>query len=47
MLNLFLEVKNDDIIYVVFSKTSGGWEEPDADNLVPFGDNISEDHGAP
>jgi hypothetical protein len=39
----YTEVKNDDIVYYVFSKNSGGWEEVEVENLVQFG----EDPGAP
>ena len=34
------EVRNDDVLYMVFPKETGsGWEELQADTLVPFGDD--------
>ena len=39
------EVKNDDIIYMVFAKPGGAWEDLQVDAMVPFGDD--EEHGAP
>ena len=34
------EIKNDDIVYMVFVKETGsGFEEIAVDNLVPFGDD--------
>ena len=40
------EIKNDDVIYMVFQKegAGGGWEDLQVDTLVPFGDD-SGDHG--
>lgn len=36
------EIKNDDIVYMVFTKESGGgWEDIQADDLQPFGNNES------
>eukprot|EP01038_Epipyxis_sp_PR26KG_P016722 gene16722-22876_t len=36
------EVVNDEVIYFVFAKeTGGGWEEVNADTLTPFGDDAS------
>jgi hypothetical protein len=36
------EVHTDDMIYMVFAKeTGGGWEEPQADTLTPFGDDAA------
>lgn len=33
------EIKNDDVIYMVFMKEgAGGWEELQVDQLLPFGD---------
>ena len=32
------EVKNDDIVYFVTSKPSGGWEEIEVETLLPFGE---------
>ena len=35
-----MEIKNDDVVYMVFIKESGGgWEELQVDNLQPFGNN--------
>ena len=40
------EIKNDDVIYMVFAKEgTGGWEELQVDTLVPFGDEGGGDHG--
>ena len=40
------EIKNDDVIYMVFAKEgTGGWEELQVDTLLPFGED-SGDHGA-
>ena len=37
------EVKNDDVLYMVFAKeTGGGWEELQADTLVAFGDEADQ-----
>ena len=33
------EIKNDDVVYMVFTKeTGGGWEELHVDTLVAFGE---------
>lgn len=32
------EIKNDDIIYYVFTKDSGGWEDINCEQLVPLPD---------
>lgn len=37
------EVKNDDILYFIFAKESGGWEDLQVDTLTRFGDEGSED----
>ena len=35
------EIKNDDVLYLVFAKGSG-WEELQVDVLAPFGDDGGE-----
>lgn len=37
------EVKNDDVLYLVFAKSSGGWEELQVDVLAPFGEEVAEE----
>jgi len=38
------EIKNDDVIYMVFARETGtGWEELQVDALVPFGEESSDD----
>jgi hypothetical protein len=37
------EVKNDDVLYFIFAKESGGWEDLQVDSLTRFGDEGSED----
>jgi hypothetical protein len=36
------EVKNDDVLYLVFAKGAGGWEELQVDVLVPFVEEVAE-----
>jgi hypothetical protein len=37
------EIRNDDIVYMVFQKeVGGGWEEIQADTLVSFGDDQTQ-----
>ena len=31
------EIKSDDVVYMMFTKDNGGWEELSADTLVSFG----------
>lgn len=41
------EIKNDDIVYMVFMKeTGGGWEELQVDTISPFGDDSSQMSGS-
>eukprot|EP01041_Mallomonas_annulata_P000706 gene706-1358_t len=38
------EIKNDDVIYMVFLKESGtGWEDLQVDSFLPFGEENSEE----
>mmetsp|Transcript_35579 Transcript_35579/g.36274 ORF Transcript_35579/g.36274 Transcript_35579/m.36274 type:complete len:107 (+) Transcript_35579:136-456(+) len=38
------EIKNDDVMYMVFSKESGsGWEDLQVDSFLPFGEENSEE----
>lgn len=37
------EVKNDDVLYFVFAKESGGWEELQVETLTRFGEDGAED----
>eukprot|EP00604_Paraphysomonas_vestita_P002227 CAMPEP_0174820542 /NCGR_PEP_ID=MMETSP1107-20130205/4448_1 /TAXON_ID=36770 /ORGANISM="Paraphysomonas vestita, Strain GFlagA" /LENGTH=68 /DNA_ID=CAMNT_0016036099 /DNA_START=226 /DNA_END=432 /DNA_ORIENTATION=+ len=39
------EVKNDDVLYFVFAKESGGWEELQVDSLTRFGGDGEEPSG--
>ena len=36
------EIKNDDVLFLVFAKGSGGWEELQVDVLAPFGEEVAE-----
>mmetsp|Transcript_15639 Transcript_15639/g.26068 ORF Transcript_15639/g.26068 Transcript_15639/m.26068 type:complete len:104 (+) Transcript_15639:62-373(+) len=36
------EIKNDDVLYLVFMKGAGGWEELQVDVLAPFGEEAPE-----
>ena len=39
------EIKNDEVIYMVFAKENGGgWEDLQVEALLPFGEE-SNDHG--
>jgi hypothetical protein len=39
------EIKNDEVIYMVFAKENGGgWEDVQVEALLPFGEE-SNDHG--
>lgn len=39
------EVKNDDVLYFIFAKESGGWEELQVDSLTRFGGDSEEPSG--
>jgi hypothetical protein len=41
------EVKNDDILYFIFAKESGGWEELQVDSLTRFEANEDPSGMAP
>lgn len=36
------EIKNDDVLYLVFAKSAGGWEELQVDVLASFGEEAAE-----
>ena len=37
------EIKNDEVIYMIFLKDGGGWEDLQVEVLLPFGEE-STDH---
>ena len=40
------EIKNDDVLYLLFAKEAGGWEELQVDVLAHFGEETAEGSGA-
>jgi hypothetical protein len=38
------EIKNDEVIYMLFAKETGGWEDLQVEALLPFGEEASEQH---
>ena len=39
------EIKNDEVIYMIFAKEGGGWEDLQLEALLPFGDDSNEHSG--
>ena len=40
------EIKNDEVIYMIFAKEGGGWEDLQIEALLPFGDDNNEHVGS-
>ena len=40
------EIKNDEIIYMIFAKEGGGWEDLQLEALLPFGEDNNDHSGS-